>query len=212
MRHAGVAATLGTGALALLGGCAGSPRMAAIATASNPDWRAVATPEDRGRLSRARAAWDDALGAARRTDAAAIAADPALFAPDASLDRPLPPPGDYRCRTVKLGSQTAAGGLDYVAYPFFACRVAVEGNRTSLIKLTGSQRPVGLIFPYETTRGVFLGTLQLGDETATFDYGRDRMRDLAGWVKRIGAARWRVAFPYPHYESRLDVLELVPAG
>ena len=41
-------------------------------------------------------------------------------------------------------------------------------------------------------------------------YGRDRERDLAGWVERVGDRRWRLIFPYPHFESTLDVIELVP--
>ena len=38
------------------------------------------------------------------------------------------------------------GGLAYVAYPPFDCVVTDEGEVTSFAKLTGSQRPVGLIF------------------------------------------------------------------
>ena len=33
---------------------------------------------------------------------------------------------------------------------------------------------------------------------------------MAGLVERIGDNRWRLVFPYPHFESTLDVLELVP--
>ena len=51
----------------------------------------------------------------------------------------------------------------------------------------------------------------LGDETRALRYGRDRERDLIGVVERVGADRWRIAFPRPHYESLLDVIELVPA-
>ena len=53
-------------------------------------------------------------------------------------------------------------------------------------KLTGSQRPVGMIFPGDAMRQVFLGTLVLGDESRAMQYGRDRDRDLAGFVERIG--------------------------
>ena len=34
---------------------------------------------------------------------------------------------------------------------------------------------------------------------------------MAGFVERVGPRRWRIAFPYPAFESNLDVLELVPA-
>ena len=40
-------------------------------------------------------------------------------------------------------------------------------------KLTGSQRYVGLIFPGDAMRQVFLGTLVLGDETRAMQYGQD---------------------------------------
>jgi hypothetical protein len=58
---------------------------------------------------------------------------------------------------------------------------------------------------------VFLGTLQLGDEQRALQYGRDRERDMAGVVERIGERRWRLVLPYPHFESTIDIVELVPA-
>src|SRR3546814_14282978 len=78
--------------------------------------------------------------------------------------------------------------------------------------LSGSQRPVGLIFPDNLKRQIFLGTLELGDEEMALNYGSDRMRDMAGLVERIGDNRWRLVLPAPAYESLLDVIELVPAG
>ena len=78
-------------------------------------------------------------------------------------------------------------------------------------KLTGSQRQVGLIFPGDAMRQVFLGTLVLGDEARAMQYGRDPERDVAGFVERIGPNRWRLIMPRPHFESQIDVMELVPA-
>lgn len=170
-----------------------------------PGWRRIATPQDRVRLTQVRAAWVTALQRARAAGAP-LAGEGALFDVDAVLDDPVPPPGRYRCRTFKLGAKTA-GLRDYIAYPWFACRVT--GDR--LEKLTGSQRQAGRILPPEGRRAAFLGTLALGDERGQVGYGRDRLRDVAGWVERVGPARWRVAMPYPAYESLLDVLELVPA-
>lgn len=173
---------------------------------AGPGWRQVVTSDDRRRLRRWRDAWDEALAAARAGGgAAAIAADPVLFDPDAARTFVMPPPGSYRCRTVKLGSRGA--GLSYVAYPFFTCRVGADGRFT---KVDGSQRPVGRIHRVDGTRAVFLGTLALGDERRALPYGRDRLRDLAARVERIGSRRWRLVFPYPHYESLLDLIELVP--
>ena len=121
-----------------------------------------------------------------------------------------PPAGDYRCRVIKLGSQ-GSGGLDYVSYPSFGCRIDDEGEVVSFRKMTGSQRPVGVILS-GPRRAVFLGTLVLGDEKRALDYGRDADRDMIGAVESIGGGRWRMILPYPHYESVIDVIELIPAG
>ena len=88
---------------------------------------------------------------------------------------------------------------------------ARSGGLQSFAKLTGSQRHVGLIFPGDAMRQVFLGTLVLGDEQGALQYGQDETRDVAGYVERIGPNRWRLVMPRPHFESQLDVMELVPA-
>ena len=58
---------------------------------------------------------------------------------------------------------------------------------------------------------IFLGTLALGDEARPMPYGRDLRRDMAGFVERIGEARWRLVLPFPGFQSTLDVMEIVPA-
>lgn len=190
--------------------CSSAPD-AAPSTASVPvEWRSVATSNDRERIRSWREAWTRALAAARAAGhGQAVAREGALLHPDAALAYSPPPPGAYRCRVTKLGARSS-GLLDFVAYPHFACRVRLESGILSLAKLTGSQRPVGLIFPDTGRRGIFLGTLELGDERRALQYGQDRERDLAALVERIGPARWRLVFPYPHFESLVDVVELIP--
>ena len=173
------------------------------------EWRRVATPADRTRLRNWRSAWTAALADARGLDGGAIAADPVLFDPDRSMEDPVLPPGSYRCRTVKLGRQGNVG-LGYVAYPWFRCMVGPEAT-PGFAKVDGSQRQVGTIYPDTDARAAFLGTLSLGDERGAIRYRRDPQRDVAGWVERIGERRWRIVFPYPAYESTLDIMELVPA-
>jgi hypothetical protein len=68
---------------------------------------------------------------------------------------------------------------------------------------------VGVIFPHDGMRSVFLGTLALGDERRALQYGQDPTRNVAGYVERIGAGRWRLLMPRPHFESQFDVMELV---
>ena len=174
-------------------------------------WRATATEQDRMRIRNWYRSWQAALADAQAKGYGAdIEREGVVLQPTAALPNPYLPAGDYRCRTVKIGAQR--GTLGYVAYDWFRCRVAEEQGLVSLTKLTGSQRPVGLIFPDNLKRQVFLGTLELGDEEMPVSYGNDRMRDMAGLVERIGDNRWRLVLPAPAYESLLDVIELVPAN
>ena len=182
-----------------------------IIASPTSEWRATATGVDRARLRDWRNAFVEALGKARASGhGAAITAEGALLDPDAALGDPPIPNGDYRCRVIKLGAKQP-GMLDYVAYPAFTCRIRADGRHRGFAKLSGSQRPVGMIFPGDSMRDVFLGTLVLGDESRAMQYGRDPDRDLAGFVERIGPTRWRMVLPRPAFESTLDVIELIPA-
>ena len=175
-------------------------------------WRQVVTPADRERLRNWRSTFVAALAAANRSGhAAEVAREGALLQPDAAVAGSAIPNGTYRCRVIKLGAKSE-GMLDYVSYPAFACAVAPERELQRLTKLSGSQRYVGLIFPGDGLRQVFLGTLALGDETRALQYAQDETRDVAGYVERIGPARWRLLMPQPQFESQLDVMELVPTS
>lgn len=199
-------------ALLALAGC-GSKDIERAALKPRPnDWRQIATSADRDRIARWRAAWLAGLDKATAAgNGPQIAAQGALLKPDLALDDPMLPPGDYGCRVIKMGAQTK-GLMDYIAYPFFSCRVTAEEGRIHLAKLDGSQRPVGDIFPDEGRRMVFLGAMMLGDEARPLPYGRDAERDMAGIVERVAPRRWRIAFPYPRWESTIDIFELVPKG
>jgi hypothetical protein len=175
------------------------------------DWRSAATEDDRARLRNWRDVWVKAVAQARSAGhGAEIAAEGVLLEPDSGVAPVGLAIGEYRCRTIKVGSPSDL--LPYVAYPPFRCRIEPDKAGLGFVKLTGSQRPVGRIFPDTARRMVFLGTLQLGDERGALRYGHDRDRDLAGIVERVGTRRWRIAFPSPRFESLLDVIELVPAS
>jgi hypothetical protein len=173
-------------------------------------YKEVITEKDRVRLRDWRKTFEDALTAARKSGhSAEIASEGALLDPDAAQAGPAIPDGMYQCRVIKLGRQSE-GLLDYVAYPGFTCRVRAQRSLQRLTKLSGSQRYVGLIFPGDAIRNVFLGTLVLGDENRALQYRQDDARDIAGYIERIGPNRWRLVMPQPHFESQLDVMELVP--
>lgn len=128
--------------------------------------------------------------------------------PRTNLNRPQPTPGRYQCRTIKLGS-AGEGMLPYIAYGWFRCMVTLTpGGDLILKKTTGSQRPVGLICLGGRRTAKFVGVLELGNEVRAPRYGSEADRDMIGEVRRMGDERWRVAFPWPAYESKLDLLEI----
>ena len=201
-------------ALALLSltGCAALTGPREIIARDTNDWRIAATGGDRTRLRDWRPTFIAALAQARSAGhGAEIDAEGALLVPDAgTMGAPIPN-GDYRCRVIKLGAKRV-GGLDYVSYPAFNCRIQQEKGLQGFAKTGGSQRPMGVIFPADPIRQVFLGTLVLGDEKRAMQYGRDPDRDLAAFVEKIGPGRWRMILPRPAFESMLDVIELTPAN
>jgi hypothetical protein len=199
-------------ALLALAGCTRSREVVAPPNAERPNdnWRGLATDDDRTRIRHWRDAWTEALAQAQPADQAAIAREGPLLDPDSALPGARLPAGDYRCRTIKLGTQSA-GHAVFTAYEPRLCRIGAEGNRLHFTVLDGPQRPIGILFPDTGRRMVLLGTLQLGDEALAYRYSRDRERDMIGLIERIGDHRWRLVLPHPHFESLLDVIELVPA-
>jgi hypothetical protein len=176
------------------------------------DWRGVITATDRDRYQRRDAAWSLALQQARRQRGSGdLAGLGDLIDPRAAFAPVAPPVGDYRCRTVKLGSQGGDDGLGYVVYGWFACRIEQTPRGLKFSKLTGSQRPGGLLFPETDRQMVLLGSVALAAEPAANSYGRRPDRDTVAVLERIGDRRWRLVLPWPQNESNLDLIELVPA-
>jgi hypothetical protein len=175
------------------------------------NWREIASSTDRERLRDWRSIFVKAVAAARRSHAAEVDREGVLLQPDAALGGGPIPNGMYACRVIKVGAKTE-GLLDYVSYPAFSCRITPENGLQKFRKLSGSQRQVGIIFPGDPLRQVFLGTIALGDELGALQYGLDETRNVVGFVERIGPNRWRLIMPRPHFESQLDVMELVPSS
>ena len=198
-------------ALLALPACATLPGEPMVDTLETRDWRQVATEGDRERLRNMSVTFERALREARTAGfTSQVDALGALATPDAAVPFAAMPDGNYACRIVKLGSPS--GTLAYVDYPAFQCRVRAERDLQGLAKLTGSQRPIGLLFPDDDLRQVFIGTLVLGDESRAMRYGADPDRDMIGALQRIGENRWRLLLPEPRFESTLDIIELTPIG
>ncbi|WP_294333105.1 DUF4893 domain-containing protein [uncultured Sphingomonas sp.] len=175
------------------------------------NWRRTATDADREKLRNWRKAWSEALPLARAADAKRIDGDPELFDPDRAQADAMPPAGAYRCRTYKLGGGgTAVSAI--VAYDWRPCSIVEDGQVRHFRIEGGVQRPDGNLFPDVKARVTFIGTLEVGDDAAPLRYGLDNKRNLIGYAERIGEKRWRLVLPFPGFESKLDVIEIVPAA
>lgn len=176
------------------------------------DWQSVMSAEDKDRLSRIDEAWASALEHANRDweNRGALKMLSGLVRPDAALAGRLhPSPGTYRCRTIKLGPQ-GIGSLDYVAYPYFQCRVELTAGGDLIIeKTSGSQRFRGLLYPDTDKRLVYVGTQAWGDEKGYPAYGAQAERDESGVLERLGDDRWRLVIPWPKQESQLNIIEIL---
>lgn len=176
------------------------------------DWRKVVSTEDAAALGRLDQAWR--LGRAEAEDkgfAAEVEALGPLVDPNAGqAGRLQPPPGAYRCRAIKLGTNSP-GGPGYLEYPFFRCTIELSaGGDLILTKITGSQRTRGLLYPDTDRRLIFVGAQAWSMEETTFPrYGEQRIRDQVGVFERIGSERWRLVLPWPKVDSKLEILELV---
>ncbi len=176
------------------------------------DWRGLIVSRDLDRYQRLEAAWTLALKQAREMPGSGnLRSLGDLITPGAGLDYVMPPTGDYRCRTIKLGTQSDESGLGYVVYGWFACRIEMTTAGLKLSKLSGSQRPSGIFFPENNRQMVFLGSMALASEPAPRSYGERPARDMVGVLERIEETRWRLVIPWPNNESNLDLIELVPA-
>ncbi len=173
-------------------------------------WRELATAADQKRLDD----WQKALregrtGAVEGGEGPKLTARKPLFEEEAALPDSKIPAGLYSCSITKLDGD-ASGGLPYIAYPAFRCRVTVNGDRRHFIKLTGSQRTTGWLYEAGTRHSIYLGTSFYGYEDKAVSYGQTEKRDQAAVVEQIGPKRWRMVFPYPYYESVVNVMELTP--
>ena len=161
------------------------------------------TPVDKARLDKYDETRKAALAEARNGgDAAELAgleallAKPLLSLPDFDLG------GEWRCRTTKVG-----GLSPLVVYGWFKCRVSDDGSGWKLEKTSGSQRTTGRFYDDGEKRLIYLGSFHVAGEAAK-PYGSGPESDQVGYAFRTGPAEWRIEFPAPRYESKLDILEL----
>lgn len=187
-------------------------------------WQEAATGADRKRLARLWEAWTGALA-----DIAANGETPALTAlgsvavPDAgtmhanSADReatpargPLPMPGAYMCRTIRLGQQDSAATATRVQVDEpRPCRIEAQSAGLWFEQEAGANRLGGRLSA-DGDRLVFLGATALRGEMGVMPYGADPERNAIGALRALGPAQWRLELPWPTWQSTLDLVELSP--
>jgi hypothetical protein len=187
--------------------CAASPAIAGLATT----WRAAIHPDDRIRLLALWPAWTTAKAAAVDHGKTAdwVALGP-LADPAPSAEGMWPAAGAYRCRLVKLGARLP-GRPDIAATRDFPCAMTNDGGIIGFTVRGAFQASSGRLYP-DGERMVFLGALTLRGDMSPFAYGADPDRNQVGVLERIGPARWRLALPWPRFESTIDVVDIVPAS
>lgn len=194
-----------------LAACATTPKRVAIAQPAvviggEPDgWDLTATPADRARIAALPAMWAAARAGVPRRLATKLHDEGALLDPAAALEAPTLPPGPYHCRLVRFGGR--AGLASYA--PDF-CYVEVDKDSLAFTKQTGTNLPVGWLFPDTDHRQIFLGTFKLPGRAAATRYGENPLSDVAGVVERVAPFRWRLVLTRAGKGATLDIYELVP--
>lgn len=203
--------------LLLLAGCATADRapvpvkrddtrvVVEPAPAISVEWRSVAHADDRATIESIDMRWQDGLAGVRPWRQPAVESEGGLLVPDAALGRVAPPPGRYRCRTVRLAPRTPGGAQAFRLWP---CFVAEEEDLLTFAKAGGEDRPAGRLWPDGDRRMIFLGAAPRPPFSRPPAYGDNRATDRVAVLERVGDFRWRLAFPRP--DGGLDVLELIP--
>jgi hypothetical protein len=159
------------------------------------------TPADQARLENYEATRNEALKETRDGAPADVAEIDSVLAAEPVSWTDFDMTGDWQCRTVKAG-----GPAKLVVYGWFKCRVSDDGSGWMLEKMNGSQRTKGRFYTESDTRLIYLGSFHVVADAAK-PYGSGPESDQVGYAFRTGPAAWRIEFPAPHYESKLDILE-----
>jgi hypothetical protein len=159
------------------------------------------TPADKARLKNYEATRKEALEEAKAGAPADVAELDTMLAAGPISWSDFDMVGDWQCRTTKAGGLTKL-----VVYGWFKCRVSDDGSGWMLKKVSGSQRTEGRFYTESDTRLIYLGSFHVAGDVAK-PYGSGPESDQVGYAFRTGPQAWRIEFPAPYYESKLDILE-----
>ena len=205
---------LAAASITLLSGCTKVARPApgpmAVEEETLTGWKAVASAEDVTRIEQLPDTWQRLLAGARVRYTRLVNAQGALLKPEAGLDFPMPPPGSYRCKLVRL-RQTAVRTPPISVMATSFCHVRGESEQgLAFSKQTGTELPAGWLYPDGERRLILLGARQRQVGETSLAYGTDKARDITGIFDRIGPFRWRLAIQAAGTPQSLDIYELTP--
>lgn len=175
--------------------------VAATAAFADGTVQKLITPADRDKLEQYGETRQTALEEAKAGDPAEVKELDTLLAKPLLTTSDFDLSGDWRCRTIKAG-----GIATLVIYDWFRCRVSDDGAGWKLDKLSGSQRTTGRFYDDGEKRMIYLGSLFIAGDTPK-PYASGRETDQVGYAFRTGPSEWRIEFPAPEYESKLDILQ-----
>lgn len=188
----------------------GRPDVASASDLRARSWQEQITEVDRKRLAGLWAAWTRALNQATAAgETAALAAAGPLAVADAAVAGVAPSPGEYQCRTLKLGvrSDAPATAPAFSLASVQPCRISARGSLLWFEQLAGQQRIGGTLYT-DDDRMVFLGSKSLAGEMRVIVYAADAARDQVGVLHILGPGRWRLELPWPNWQSNLEVIEI----
>jgi hypothetical protein len=176
-------------------------------------WQEQISEADRKRLAGLWNAWTRALNQAETAgETPRLTALGPLAVADAARPATPPGPGDYLCRNVRIGhrdpERSAAVPTVDLGQPQ-PCTIKTKKGLLWLEQAAGPDRIGGTLYA-DADRMVFLGSKALGDELGMRVYGSDATRDQVGVVRAIGDNHWRLELPWPHWQSNLELVEIMP--
>jgi hypothetical protein len=176
-------------------------------------WQEQISEADRKRLAGLWSAWTRALNqAATAGEAARLAELGPLVVADAATPAAFPGPGEYLCRSIRIGHREAnrAAGMPAVSVGQpQPCTISPKKGLFWLEQTAGADRVGGTLYPDED-RMVFLGSKAMHGEMGMRPYGSDATRDQVGVVRALGDGHWRLELPWPHWQSNLEIVEILP--
>jgi hypothetical protein len=190
------------------------PAMTAIPLIEvEPDWKQMLSAPDRGWLEAMPSAWAAARAAVPARMARFAAREGVLLDPQAARFHPLPTPGSYRCRLVRLSGGKGPGQGMIRSFPENFCYIGgTEADELSFTKQTGTELPGGWLHADSPRRMVLTGAMQARPGDNSLAYGTQSARNVVGVLERIGPLRWRLVLPLRDGQAGLDVYDLTPVG